>query len=196
MKDYRDDVHVLDLILKYTDRFGSLPIYFEDVKPFLDYFINPENLIRELEKKVDHQNISISNIRKHINVQKIIYYFSKSITLTKKKIMILGWIQMYNKSLALGIDLDEREMQYGDDYVLLAVVTLLEEYYRNHQKHLLYDCLLLLEYALEKSKYNFYFKIVMIRIYLELNGYQEALRLYDSLEIKQVQHESLSYFIF
>jgi N-terminal acetyltransferase B complex non-catalytic subunit len=60
------------------------------------------------------------------------------------------------------------------------------------QKHLLYDCLLLLEKALEKSKFNFYFKIVMIRIYLELNAYDKAVALYESLEIKQVQHESLS----
>lgn len=49
---------------------------------------------------------------------------------------------MYNKSLSLGeindlskflgADLDEREMQYGDDYILLVAVTLLEEYSKNN----------------------------------------------------------------
>ena len=33
----------------------------------------------------------------------------------------------------------------------------------------------------------------MIRIYLELNAYDRAVNLYESLEIKQIQHESLSY---
>ena len=28
----------------------------------------------------------------------------------------------------LGLDLDEREMQYGDDYILLASLLLLKEY--------------------------------------------------------------------
>lgn len=110
---YRQNEIVSNLMLKYTDRFASLPIFFEDVKPFLDY-LNPisKEFILELEKKVDPKvfrlsiylkDVSIANIRKHINVQKIIYYFSTSESFETKQNMILGWIDMYKKSLSLGI---------------------------------------------------------------------------------------------
>jgi N-terminal acetyltransferase B complex non-catalytic subunit len=64
---------------------------------------------------------------------------------------------------------DEREQQYGDDYILLAAHAILDEYFlnRNVQSYLV-DAISLLEYGLEKSKFNYQFKILLIRLYVEL----------------------------
>lgn len=67
---------------------------------------------------------------------------------------------------------DERERQYGDDYILLAVHAILDEYFLNRgvTSHLV-DAIALLEYGLEKSKFNYLFKILLIRLYMELGNY-------------------------
>lgn len=60
--EYRLNDKVVDLVLKYTDRFGALPIYFEDIKPFLVYFETGIcDIIKRLESKVDFKVLFFEN---------------------------------------------------------------------------------------------------------------------------------------
>jgi hypothetical protein len=70
----------------------------------------------------------------------------------------------------------------------------MEKYAENREKKKwIYDSIMLLEDALEKSKFNYHFKILLIRLYLELGVYTRPAQLFESLEIKQIQHDTLSY---
>ena len=67
---------------------------------------------------------------------------------------------------------DERERQYGDDFILLAVYAILDEYFLNRNVvAYIVDAISLLEYGLEKSKFNYQFKILLIRLYMELGKF-------------------------
>ena len=55
------------------------------------------------------------------------------------------------------------------------------------------DAILLLEYALHRSKFNFHFKILLIRLYIQLGVCNRAWEIYQTMDVKQIQHDTLSY---
>jgi N-terminal acetyltransferase B complex non-catalytic subunit len=89
---------------------------------------------------------------------------------------------------------DERERQHGDDYLVLASHYALDSFLLDRSdKKGLYDAIVILEYCLTKSKFNYVVKILLIRMYFEIGAVQRALFLADSLDIKQIQRDTLSY---
>jgi N-terminal acetyltransferase B complex non-catalytic subunit len=57
----------------------------------------------------------------------------------------------------------------------------------------IFDAIVLLEFCLTKSKFNYVAKLLLIRLYFELGVCQRPLDLADSLDIKQIQRDTLSY---
>jgi N-terminal acetyltransferase B complex non-catalytic subunit len=89
---------------------------------------------------------------------------------------------------------DERERQHGDDYLILAAHYALDLFLNDRSdKRGIFDAIVLLEYCLTKSKFNYVAKLLLIRLYFELGVCQRSLDLADSLDIKQIQRDTLSY---
>jgi hypothetical protein len=88
---------------------------------------------------------------------------------------------------------DERERQFGDDYLLLAVHALMETYSDFRNQKLLFSAVAILEYGLSKSKFNYNFKIILARLYIELGITDRALDVAVSLDIKNIQYDTLSF---
>ena len=90
--------------------------------------------------------------------------------------------------------MDERERQYGDAFIVLAVHYLLDADNRDDSQIMM--CIAVLEYALGASKCNYEFKLLLIRLYYQLGAYQRALDLAETLDVRQIQHDTIRYFLF
>mmetsp|Transcript_54650 Transcript_54650/g.153756 ORF Transcript_54650/g.153756 Transcript_54650/m.153756 type:complete len:1083 (-) Transcript_54650:85-3333(-) len=92
--------------------------------------------------------------------------------------------------------------QLQDDLLILAVVTLLDmdelccrRLQTGDRKYLL-DALGLAQMGLSRSPHAFHFKVLLALISGALGLPTETLRWYNIMEIKNIQHESLSYLVF
>jgi N-terminal acetyltransferase B complex non-catalytic subunit len=71
----------------------------------------------------------------------------------------------YQDALPLGKDLEKTEMQYGDEFIILASHILLDLYREHKQVTILIQAISLLEAALIKSIHNFQIKLILVRMY-------------------------------
>ena len=83
----------------------------------------------------------------------------------------------------------------GDDFLLLAVHGLLDQYHGANDVNILLLAATLLEFGLHQSAYNFQMKLCLIAVYQNLGATAAAYAWYETLEIKQVLLDSLSYVI-
>jgi tetratricopeptide (TPR) repeat protein len=98
-----------------------------------------------------------------------------------------------------GAEGGQREVQHGDDLVLLAVHALrdLWSICEPPQSYLLrVEGAALLEYAMSCSPYNFHLKLLAIETYSELGSFSRGLELYNGLDTKHIQVESLSWLLY
>lgn len=63
--------------------------------------------------------------------------------------------------------------------------------------HALYQhhAIILLEYGLSRSQFNFHFKLPLIRLYLNCGVFKRAHDLFDELAIKHIQFDTLGHFL-
>ena len=124
------------------------------------------------------------------------------------------YLKYYLEALPLGAHLPSTELQPADDLALLAGNALVNLWtLTNHDAHLL-NVVYLLEFGLTKSKQSFLMRLILIRIYRILGKVpffttsrlvtmyfsilgapSLALEHYRAMNIKQVQHDTLSHLI-
>jgi hypothetical protein len=93
----------------------------------------------------------------------------------------------------------QREVQHGDELLLLAVhilrdiweSSMCEDVYRCQ-----FDALLLLEYGRSCSPHNYHFKLELLDVYKELGCFAGGIMLYNQLDVKHIQLDSLSWLLF
>ena len=88
--------------------------------------------------------------------------------LHSKFIFVDGNFHGASLHISIGTALEKTERQFGDDYVTLLVHFLMDCQERTGQDRFLFQAILTLELALERSKSNFQFKLLLIRIYIQL----------------------------
>jgi len=97
-------------------------------------------------------------------------------------------------------DEDEREVQQGDDLLLMAVRRLgtmcskEEKDVRKVWQHTI-DALSILEMGLSHSSHNFMMKLYMVHLYASIGAIPRALELYDSVKVKNIQLDTLTHHI-
>jgi N-terminal acetyltransferase B complex non-catalytic subunit len=57
------------------------------------------------------------------------------------------------------------------------------------------EAISILEFGLSKSKFNYTFKVLLIRLYFQIGVSQRALDIAATLDIKNIQFDSLSYLV-
>lgn len=106
-------------------------------------------------------------------------------------------ILLYKEILSCNTDTgSQKEVLPGDDLIMLASQFLLLQHYPKKQG--LIHAISLLEYGLANSPHNSQFILQLISLYSspsEINASAAAMKLYQSLDIKQIQCDSLSYVI-
>lgn len=104
-------------------------------------------------------------------------------------------LDAYLDGLKLGKDLPSYDLQPADDLAILAAQALVNNWKRTNDETFLYNAAALLEYAIGKSKMSYQTRLHLIRIYRLLGAPSLALEHYRSINVKQVQNDTLSHFI-
>lgn len=115
----------------------------------------------------------VKNVYMNINIRK----FERSLGLHQTSdiqqahAMVNELWQQYQDALPLGKELEKTELQYGDEFVILASHILLDLYRQHEQSSVIIEAISLLEIALAKSIYNFRIKLMLVRLYLMIGNF-------------------------
>ncbi|KAI9103067.1 N-acetyltransferase B complex non catalytic subunit-domain-containing protein [Phlyctochytrium arcticum] len=193
-----DPTGSVDLILSYIARFGSTISCFDDVRVYIEALSDAAR--SELAKKLtgESENLTTSaGVRQAVTKAKAHFLCIKLETATDVHELSNKYLAKYKETIPLGAKLDERELQPGDEYLILAAQALI--YLHQETKAAVSPHLLqagtILEYGLQRSKFNYQMKLLLVRIYAQLGAVMPLLDHASTLDIKQIQHDTVSYFI-
>ena len=110
------------------------------------------------------------------------------------KVLVAEILDVYQGTLSLNAAAEggQREVQVGDELVLIAC-HLLRSIGRwpasssRPQEQSLFEIACILEYALERSGYNFHMKLLLMQTYSALAACEAAVKYYNDVEVKQIQ---------
>lgn len=166
---------VLEHIISYFSRFGSKNCAFEDLQSYVLFLRSDSSkaktFIESLKETIQSSGTEkIKNIYKNANICKLERFLGLNPTSDIKQSLTVVdelWKQ-YQDALPLGKDLEKTEMQYGDEFVILAAHLLLDLHRVHKQTSFLIQAISLLEIALVKSIHNFQIKLILVRMYTML----------------------------
>ncbi|KLO04672.1 actin cytoskeleton organization protein [Schizopora paradoxa] len=186
------------LAILYFERFGDKACCFEDLRPYISTLEGDEMVrwISHLDGQ-DHNSNSFSTLQRSINVHKLRRHTltPEDLTPEKEEERVFAYLREYTASLALGKDLPETELQPADDLVILAAQAMIGLWKSSGDLRWLYMAAVVLEYATKRSKYSYYIRLHLIRIYRILGCPSLSLNYYQEMNVKQVQTDTLSHFI-
>lgn len=229
-------MQVVKLLIAYVERFGSKTCCLADILPIVDSFSKvldaapaqlPKSCFTEftswLWKHYDEHAITPSSDESQVKNSQM--SLKRRILCVQLQYHVGHYKHMeesalceaatklsteYRNTLWLNVSAagGQREVQQGDDLVLLVVQMLLDLYNRSNgqstsvaskmnlgNKVYLLQAAALLEFALKQSPYNYFFKVSLIFVYGALGCIDQAIYLFKSLDIKQIMLDSLSYLI-
>jgi len=191
------------LLYEFFHKFGSKLCCYADLQGYINSYENVDllplfdfyNLLNKdgsLAKPVDLSNLQ----RMKCLVQMQFYKKSHEDLENDKK---LGYISellgLYIHSLSFGVDLLENDIQYGDEFLIIASLIKLDIYKTSNQKVHLIDAVYYLEYGLSKSRANFQIKVLLIQLYAHLGIFSSCSSIYSGLEVKHAQNDTLGYLV-
>eukprot|EP00053_Salpingoeca_punica_P015064 m.137789 g.137789 ORF g.137789 m.137789 type:complete len:946 (+) comp16611_c0_seq1:55-2892(+) len=184
-------------LLDYFGRFGTKGCCFYDMKPYMA-LVPPSQrlqLVKEMRevvansgadaKKTLQQYVCVEQLRRSLGV-----HDDPSSNLPEIADEI---IVRYRESLPLGKDLKHSEIQYADPYAILAAHVLVDLFVRTGVRSHLFKAIVLLERASESSAHNMQLRILLVKLYSAIGAVGPALDAWQKLDVKQIQHDSLSY---
>eukprot|EP01130_Rhizamoeba_saxonica_P002615 TRINITY_DN12381_c0_g1_i1.p1 TRINITY_DN12381_c0_g1~~TRINITY_DN12381_c0_g1_i1.p1 ORF type:complete len:882 (-),score=157.40 TRINITY_DN12381_c0_g1_i1:171-2576(-) len=185
----------LDCVANYFNLFGGKIVCFKDLMGYLP-------ILKENGKDVEFMNrielnsketLTSLDIIRILNIESFRKYFDLS---EDKEKTIDYLIDIYNKSIDLEKEKLETENGCGDNLLVLAVYYILDKW-NTHPENIsdLIECVLLLEYGLSVSPYNYLFKVIVIRLYAYLGCIQKCYNLWKSMHVKHIQMDALSHYI-
>lgn len=143
---------------------------FQTTVPDLWHFINAQKLLR--------YNLPASALTPEAEVQRAVRY-----------------LDAYLDGLKLGKDLPSYDLQPADDLAVLSAQAFVNVWKQTGDETHLYNAAALLEYAIARSKMSYQIRLHLVRIYRLLGAPSLALEHYRSINVKQVQNDTLSHFI-
>jgi len=108
--------------------------------------------------------------------------------------VVVEWVGRHRDGLRFGVDLKKTEVQFSDDYLLLAAHLILLNADDASNTNTVFQAIVLLEDGLTTSKYNFQIRLLLTRLYAKLGAFQKCMEHFDHLEIKYIQHDTLSHY--
>ncbi|KAI3650071.1 hypothetical protein MP228_005703 [Amoeboaphelidium protococcarum] len=175
---------------QYYEKYGHKTCWFEDIKKYLKIICDMTsedqcNLLKKLANDRQTAYTSVDDITRDVNICKL-----------KCALDLLqldnGLLQKYQDALVLGKDLEPTVNQFGDEFLVLYCQLLIKDELslKNVQ-----CCISLLKHGLGKSKFNVQFKLQLIRCLLYVGDFDEALSVYNSLDVKNILHDTVGWII-
>ncbi|OUM65238.1 hypothetical protein PIROE2DRAFT_7778 [Piromyces sp. E2] len=186
-----------NILIEYIKKFGDKYCCFEDLLPYLE-ILNSDELLNdfktELNALIKTNDMTVNDIQRNINIEKINFYLGYKINSEEEmKEYVKKLITLYEETLPFGTKLEETERQFGDDYLVIAASLLIDYYKSTNKTCYVYEAIAILERGLEKSKFNFQFKIILMRLYSILGDAFRTTELSRSLNLRSIQFDTLSF---
>ncbi|KAI7906285.1 N-acetyltransferase B complex non catalytic subunit-domain-containing protein [Cokeromyces recurvatus] len=197
----REEDVILEHTAKYFERFGSKNCAFEDLHSYIGFLKGEKakawiDRLKETIQPAKDKAANIKNVHKQVNIRKLERFLGlHSAVDVKEALEIVNtlWCE-YQNALPLGEGLEKTEMQYGDEFAILASHLLVDLYHQYKESSYLIQAISLLELALTKSIYNFQIKLILVRMYTLLGVYQRPFEIYRTMEIKQIQFDTMIHY--
>ncbi|KAJ7940559.1 actin cytoskeleton organization protein [Mycena leptocephala] len=192
-----DTNRMVDLMKRYFQEIGDKACCFEDLKPYLALKGEDAASWTSFLQSLSPSFTSTNDLRRLINSHKLLRQnlSPDDINMSAESDRATLYTQQYLEGLKLGASLPMTELQPADDLAILAGNVFVSLWKMSSDEKYLYNAVALLEFALTKSKQSFQTRLMLIRIYRLLGAPSMALEHYRIMQIKQVQHDTLSHFI-
>ena len=205
-----DKTDLISSLFGYQNAFRLTPSNFRDVSHFIARVGAKEKrkFVLEAAKQArgiapdannDSEATTIRWIRSELNSLKLDYKMvvSKKSNLSHKAALesfAANCLRLYKISLQVEQDLPITERRCGDDAAILAAMVCIHLSYAN-QSHAILQCAIILETLLHYSKHNFDGIALLVRVYISLGAISRAFKLYERLDIKNIQTQTLSWML-
>ena len=167
-------------------------IYLKDL--VLEYKL--EDFILELLKTLHDKHRpfkSIKSIYTCLSYWQMHRFLGKQATTGRQELLELAneLEKMYIEGLEYGKDLLATAFQYADEFVILAVHIRYDLFKRfNDESNNLLQLIANLKQALIHSPSNYQLKLLLLNLYSHLGSYESIQKMYDSMDIKNIQNYS------
>lgn len=171
----------------YLTNFISKPCAFYDLKHYVDQLEHEKLLdwLADLEIPKGEKGLVID-----VNVRKFKLLFNRD--LLKDDAFMLDLIAIFNHYRPLLPSKSKTDFSATSEIILLVVQCLLT---RDFSQESLITSVVILENAILQDAHEFHLRLWLIQLYMLLNCPTEALHHYDSLSIKQIQHDILDHYV-
>ncbi|XP_063231904.1 LOW QUALITY PROTEIN: N-alpha-acetyltransferase 25, NatB auxiliary subunit [Bacillus rossius redtenbacheri] len=191
---------VVDLLMSYFAQFGCKPCCVSDLRPFLPLLSAAQShgfleLVRAQAGDAEPQ--SVRELQTHVSsvqLQRCVGHHAE-MSVPDKRALAARLAARYRSGLDLGTAAQSTEFLCCDPYALLTAQLLSDLWGDTGDSSYLVQAAALLEQALALSPANYYAKLQLLRLYLLLGGGEAAVGVYDSLDVKHMQLDSLGWLL-
>ncbi|PVU99022.1 hypothetical protein BB559_001077 [Furculomyces boomerangus] len=196
----------------YFDAFSKKPLCFSDVAWYTQAFSSKgkvfNNWTKILEKRISNIDksklVDEGNVIELVNLEKLKWLSDDIAVFHGHRPKNINHIQQAVSLLGLIPDLEKKLIarETLNDMILLACFHLIKQAHMameegkiNEGYALYHYVLIILESELNASSTYYQYKLLIVRAYLKLGSFSKAREWYSSLSIKNIQHDSMSYWI-
>ncbi|GFR60420.1 N-alpha-acetyltransferase 25, NatB auxiliary subunit-like [Elysia marginata] len=189
----------------YFDLFGHKSCCHGDMTLFFDMLSEREQdeLISHMREVVDLDSAAgvlqypkdVNQLTRHLVCLQAARTMGKHRLFTLEETLALSQdlLLLYRDGLNFGKELLSTDLQYSDNYLLLATHLLLDAWQKTGNDIHLWQAIVYLELGIRESTSNFQFKLLLIRLYCFKGVFGPCPALYDGMEIKHIMNDTLGY---
>ncbi|XP_006821637.1 N-alpha-acetyltransferase 25, NatB auxiliary subunit-like [Saccoglossus kowalevskii] len=195
------------MLLHYFDVFGDKYCCFGDLSTFLadldketiQSFL--DSLWKRLELDPVDGKITFAenekHLQRHVSFLQISRFLGKHESLSSDEKISLSkeLLKRYHDGLKFGADLLSTDLLPSDMYCLFAAHLLLDVWKQAGDDGMLWRVIPILEKGRSNSPANHHFKLLLIRLYCIVGAFGPCLQLYEEMEIKHVQRDTIGYIV-
>ncbi|GLH12835.1 Phagocyte signaling-impaired protein [Gryllus bimaculatus] len=187
-----------DLLIRYVELFAEKPCCVSDLRRFLPLL--PESERSSFIQKVTAATVwdpvgGVADLQRHVCGLQLTRMLGAHLemTETQRQVLATELLLYYKKSMHLSTENLQTEFACNDPYALLAAHVLVDSYLATGHSAPLVRAAQTLEMALERSPSNFHVKLLLLRVYSVLGAGAAADAVYEMLDVKHMQLDSLGY---
>ncbi|XP_049839174.1 N-alpha-acetyltransferase 25, NatB auxiliary subunit isoform X1 [Schistocerca gregaria] len=192
---------IVDLMMAYFRNFSDKPCCVSDLKRFVSLL--PEDrhqeFVSQVEQTVGLQGrempATVRQMQQHISSIQLVRTMGlhSQLTDSERLELVTHLLRCYEHGKCFNAGSLQTEFGSNDSYALLAAHVLYEAWTVTNDSSHLREALDLLECVLASSPSNFHVKLLLVKLYNMLGAGAAAQQIYDLLDIKHMQLDSLGY---
>ncbi|GIX89098.1 n-alpha-acetyltransferase 25, NatB auxiliary subunit [Caerostris extrusa] len=200
---------MVDVLVNFYEQFGTKPSCFIDLTYVMDFISLTEEEIKLVLEKIkaslvlENSSESITlpkdakQMNRHMCYSRLYHFYGYhlNLDLTEQYTYARELTERYQHALQFGTNLLTTEFQPADNYCLLAAHTLICIWEKTEDERLIGQVLVVLENGLKNSPSNYQIKLLMMKLYNIIGALEASYSLYESIDVKHVQQETLGYLI-